>query len=71
MSSVTQSVSQSAAAAAAAAACIARPCACVAPNDNNYIFYAWRARARPTDRPPARFTHQTHAHNDATVYIYY
>lgn len=32
-------------------------------NDNNYIFYAWRAR----DRPPA--LHQTHSHHDATVYI--
>lgn len=32
-------------------------------NDNNYIFYAWRAR----DRPPA--LHQTHSHHDTTVYI--
>lgn len=59
MSSVSQSVSQSAAALYWARVRVLHRTS----NDNNYIFYAWRAR----DRPPA--LHQTHSHHDTTVYI--
>lgn len=57
MSSVTQSVSRRR---------VLRPCACVAPNDDdddNYIFYAWRAPATESDGPRS-------IHHDATVYIF-
>lgn len=44
-----------------------RPCACVAPNDNNYIFYAWRAPA--TDRRPALYTKRAHTTTRRCIFL--